>query len=141
MYYSGERTASDAVGRIITWENVMSYLVRKKPALHPGRLSYALAAEEHRCAPRFDLKISALMRFSGSRRFAVEVTEMSLAGFSCDALIQSQPGTLCWLTLPGLESLEAMVVHCFNTGTGFAFANLLDPAVLDHFIAAYPVVR
>lgn len=116
----------------------MPYLTRKKPA-PPHYLPYAMAAEEDRCAPRYKLSIPARMRFSGGRQFVVEITEMSLAGFSCDALLQSQAGTRCWLKLPALESLEAEVVHQSNTGTGCAFAKLLDPAVLDHYIAAYPL--
>ena len=99
---------------------------------------YVFAAEEDRCAVRYDVSIPAKMRFSCSPSFDVEISDISLAGFSCDALLQIQPGTLCWLTLPGLVGLEAEVVRHDNRGLGCAFAVLLNPAVLDRFIRKYP---
>ena len=101
-------------------------------------LPYAVAAEEDRCAQRHRLSIPAKMRFSCSSSFPVLVTDMSLAGFFCDALVQAHPGTLCWLTLPGLGALEAEVVRRDHDGTGGAFRNLLNPAVLNHYVAKYP---
>ena len=99
---------------------------------------YAFAAEEDRCAPRQKVAVPAKLRFSGSSSFAVEVTDISLAGFACDALLQAHPGTRCWLTLPGLAPLEAEVVHRNNMGLGCALQTMLNPAVLDRFIASYP---
>jgi len=104
-------------------------------------LSYAIASEEDRCAPRQRLAIPARMRFSCSSGFPVEVTDMSLAGFACDALSAAHPGTLCWLTLPGLGALEAEVVRHSNDGIGCAFKNLLNLAVLNHYVARYPAKK
>ncbi len=101
-------------------------------------LPYAIASEEDRCAPRHRLSIPARMRFSCSSSFAVEVTNMSLAGFACDAVLDAYPGRLCWLTLPGLESLEAEVIPHNENGMGCAFKNLLHPAVLRHYAMKYP---
>lgn len=103
------------------------------------KLSYPVAPHENRCAPRRRLSIPARMRFSCSSGFAVEVTDMSLAGFACDALMSSPPGTLCWLTLPGLGALEAEVVRHSNHGMGCAFKNMLNLAVLNHYVSKYPV--
>ena len=102
------------------------------------KLPYEIASQEDRCAPRQRLSIPARMRFSCSSAFQVEVTDMSLAGFACDALMASPPGTLCWLTLPGLGALEAEVVRHSNDGMGCAFKNLLNLAVLNHYVAKYP---
>ena len=101
-------------------------------------LSYAIASQEDRCAPRHRLSIPARMRFSCSSSFPVEVTDMSLAGFACDALLSVHPGTICWLTLPGLGALEAEVVRRGNDGVGCAFKRLLNLAVLDHYVRQYP---
>lgn len=101
-------------------------------------LPYAIASDEDRCAPRHRLAIPARMRFSCSSSFPVQVTDMSLAGFACDALLAVHPGTLCWLTLPGLGALEAEVVRHSNEGMGCAFKNLLNLAVLNHYVAKYP---
>lgn len=102
-------------------------------------VSYAVASAEDRCSPRQRLSIQARLRFSCSSSFAVEVTDMSLAGFACDALLTTTPGTLCWLTLPGLGALEAEVVQHSKHGMGCAFKNLLNLAVLNHYVAKYPV--
>ncbi len=99
---------------------------------------YAFAAEEDRCALRHKVAIPAKLRFSGSSSFATEVANISLAGFACDALLQAHPGTRCWLTLPGLAPLEAEVIHRNNLGLGCALKDMLNPAVLDRYIASYP---
>jgi hypothetical protein len=108
-------------------------LVRRLPvaAVHnqPAE-QYALVSEAGRCAPRHRISIPGKMRFSCSSSFPVEVTDMSLAGFICDALQTAHPGTLCWLTLPGL-------VRHGNQGIGCSFKNRLNPAVLDHYVAKY----
>jgi PilZ domain-containing protein len=101
-------------------------------------IPYAMAADEDRCATRHRLSIPARMRFSCSSGFPVQVLDMSVAGFACDALLQTPPGTLCWITLPGLGALEAEVVRHDPDGMGCAFKTLLNPAVLDHFMRKYP---
>lgn len=102
------------------------------------KLPYAIAAQEDRCAPRQPLSIPARLRLSCSSGFAVEVTDMSLAGFACDALLAVEPGTRCWLTLPELGALEAEVVRHSKHGVGCAFKDLLNLAVLNHYVARYP---
>lgn len=105
------------------------------------KLPYALASDEDRCAPRHRLAIPARLRFSCSSGFPVQVTDMSLAGFACDALLAAHPGTLCWLTLPSLGALEAEVIRHSNEGMGCAFKNLLNLAVLNHYVAKYPAKK
>lgn len=115
--------------------------VRRPPSVAADslpKLPYAIACEEDRCAPRHRLSIPAKMRFSCSSSFPVTVVDMSVAGFACDALLQAHPGTLCWLTLPGLGALEAEVVRHDHQGIGCAFRNMLNPAVLAQFVTKYP---
>ncbi|GAA0484671.1 hypothetical protein GCM10009096_29120 [Parasphingorhabdus litoris] len=116
----------------------MTDIQTQNSEVSPDLASYAFAAEEDRCAPRHKVAIPAKMRFSGSSSFATEVSNISLAGFACDALLQAHPGTRCWLTLPGLAPLEAEVIHRNNIGLGCALKDMLNPAVLDRFIASYP---
>ncbi|MEQ1548111.1 MAG: PilZ domain-containing protein [Chakrabartia sp.] len=96
---------------------------------------YAIAAQEDRCAPRISLKIRATLRASGQSGFSVVVRDLSLAGFSCEAVTGMHVGALCWLTLPGLSGLQAEVMRNDGINVGCAFANLLNPAVLDAIIA------
>jgi hypothetical protein len=96
---------------------------------------YALAAQEDRCAPRIKLRIPATLRASGSTGFPVTVTDLSLAGFACEAVTGIRPGQLCWLTLPGMAGLQSEVVWNNGVMVGCAFANLLNGAVLDSVIS------
>lgn len=98
---------------------------------------YTTIAQEDRCAPRASVNIPAALRPSGSGGFAVVVTDLSLAGFACQAVTGMKPGTLCWLTLPGLSGLQAEVVWNNGSMVGCAFAQLLNAAVLDLVISRY----
>lgn len=98
---------------------------------------YAVAAQEDRCAPRTQLRIPASLRPSGDRGFATIVLDLSLGGFSCDAVCGMRPGTICWLTLPGLAALQSEVVWNNGAMVGCAFKDLLNPAVHNSIIARY----
>jgi len=98
---------------------------------------YSVAAQEDRSAPRTRLLIPASLRPSGSRGFQSEVRDLSLSGFSAQSINKMHPGTLCWLTIPGLESLQAEVVWWNNQLVGCGFSQLLNPIVHDMIIARY----
>lgn len=98
---------------------------------------YHVVAQEDRCAPRTSVNIPSTLRPSGSGGFSVLVTDLSLAGFACQAVTGMPPGTLCWLTLPGLAGLQAEVVWNNGSMVGCAFARLLNPAVLDLIVSRY----
>lgn len=98
---------------------------------------YDIAAQEDRSAPRTRIMIPAQLRASGMRAFQTVVNDLSLSGFSATTVTRMHPGSVCWLTLPGLESLQAEVVWCENGMTGCAFANLLSPIVHDNILARY----
>ncbi len=100
-------------------------------------IHYVYAAEEDRCAVRYPVAIPARLRFSCSQSFDVTLSDISLAGFNCDALLHAHPETRCWITMPSLGSLEAEVVRHDNRGLGCAFGVLLNPAVMDRLLAEY----
>lgn len=101
--------------------------------------SYQMMAQEDRCAPRAAVNIPATLRPSGSAGFNVVVTDLSLAGFACQAVTGMKPGTLCWLTLPGLSGLQAEVIWNNGSMVGCAFARLLNQAVLDLIVSRYRI--
>jgi hypothetical protein len=105
--------------------------------LHNPLGRYDVAAQEDRSAPRTKIAIPAQLRASGSRSFQTVVNDLSLSGFSATSITRMHPGSVCWLTLPGLESLQAEVVWWENNLAGCAFANLLSPIVHDNIIARY----
>jgi hypothetical protein len=96
--------------------------------------AYSTAAQEDRCAPRYPLAITATLRPSGVTGFRTVVTDLSLGGFAVQAITSLHPGTLCWLTLPGLYGLQAEVVWNDGNAIGCAFATLLNPAVLRSIV-------
>jgi hypothetical protein len=96
--------------------------------------AYSIAAQEDRCAPRFALAIPAMLRPSGATGFKTVVTDLSLGGFAAKALTNLHPGTLCWLTLPGLGSLQSEIVWNDGNSVGCSFATLLNPAVLQSVV-------
>ena len=98
---------------------------------------YEQIAQEDRCAPRTRVHIPASLRMSGSRRFETVVHDLSLAGFSAAAVSRVHPGTVCWLTLPGLESLQGEVVWWRDCLVGCAFDQLLSSIVHDNIISRY----
>ena len=98
---------------------------------------YAISAQEDRCAPRTRLSIPASLRASGTRGFQTVVNDLSLSGFSCMSINRMYPGSVCWLTLPGLESLQAEVVWWNNSQVGCAFMQLLSPIVHDNILARW----
>lgn len=95
---------------------------------------YAAAAQEDRSAHRIRISIPASLRASGSKTFQTAVRDLSLSGFSATAMSFIHPGTLCWLTLPGMDSLPARVVWWDNGLVGGAFEQLISPVVLENLL-------
>jgi hypothetical protein len=101
---------------------------------HLSHDRYALAAQEDRSAPRTPVAIPATLRASGAKSIQTVVNDLSLSGFSCQSINRMHPGTVCWLQLPGLESLQAEVIWWNNSLVGCAFHNLLSPIVHDNIL-------
>lgn len=98
---------------------------------------YIIAAQEDRCAPRTRITIPASLRASGGRSFQTMVHDLSLGGYCCSAVNRLQVGTICWITLPGLESLQSEVVWWNNSLVGCAFKDLINPIVYDNILARW----
>jgi hypothetical protein len=98
---------------------------------------YNQAAQEDRSGPRTRLMIPATLRASGGRAFQSVVHDLSISGFSASSINRMHVGQLCWLTLPGLESLQAEVVWWDNCIVGCAFHELLSPIVHDNILLRY----
>ncbi len=107
------------------------------PLLTETQERYLAVSQEDRCAPRLKLRIPATLRASGGQAFNIMVTDLSIAGFACEAVSGMNKGSICWLTLPSMTGLEAEVE--WNTGQyiGSSFRTLLNGAVLDYIIARH----
>lgn len=95
----------------------------------------AIDEEDSRGALRKAVKMRAYLRDRGQTRFEIDVTDLSLAGFRAETSFTLWPGTVVWLTLPGLAALEAVVAWRDKSQYGCAFAKTLHPAVFEHIIA------
>ena len=98
---------------------------------------YFTAAQEDRCAPRTQISIPAQLRPSGGRGFHTVVQDLSLSGFCAASVIRLHPGTVCWLTMSGLGSLQGKVVWWENNLAGCAFDQLLSPIVHDNLLMRF----
>lgn len=102
-------------------------------------MSYEEAALEDRCAPRIKISIPARLRQSGSPSFMVVIKDLSISGFSAEALTNMQPNTRVWIRIPSLQPLEARIEWNDGTMVGCSFENLLNPlileSILDHYVA------
>ena len=99
--------------------------------------AYSQAAQEDRSAPRTRISIPGTLRPSGSKGFQTVIHDLSISGFSAMAINRIQPGTFCWLTLPGLHALEAKVVWWNNGLVGCAFEQLLSPIIHDNLLGRW----
>ena len=99
--------------------------------------SYDIAAQEDRSAPRTRMLIPARLRVSGGKPFHTDIHDLSLSGFSGTAINRLFPGKLCWLTLPGLASIQSEIVWWENRIVGCAFSELLSEIVHDDLVARY----
>ena len=97
----------------------------------------SLGSLEDRCAPRIPLSLPAKLRASNTSAFNIEIKDLSLSGFACKAVTAMPQGARCWLTMPGMESMQAEVVWNDGIFVGCAFQSLLSQVILDALIARY----
>lgn len=107
------------------------------PTTQSSQDRYSHAAQEDRCGPRTRISIPAALRPSGSKGFQTVVHDLSISGFSAMAINRLHPGTLCWLTLPTLQSMEAKVVWWNNGLVGCAFEDLMSPIIHEQLLARW----
>ena len=108
---------------------------RFTPPFSPARsLAPSTGDDEHRRALRKAVKVRAHLRDRGQTRFEIDVVDLSESGFRAETSFTLWPGTVVWLTLPGLAPLEAVVAWRDKAAYGCAFAKALHPAVFDHIV-------
>jgi hypothetical protein len=103
---------------------------RFEPPFHP-----LTATDENRRALRKAVRMRAHLRDRGQTKFEISVIDLSQSGFRAETSFTLWPGTVVWLTLPGLAGLEAVVAWRDKLEYGCAFAKPLHPAVFDHIVA------
>jgi hypothetical protein len=89
---------------------------------------------ENRGKDRVSVALTARLRDRASNKYDVHVLDMSVTGFRAEAHHGLDQGMIVWLTIPGMQGLEATVAWRRGKIIGCRFAQPLYPAVLDHLV-------
>lgn len=88
-----------------------------------------------RKAKRAQIKARARFREVGSNPYEVEIDDLSATGFRMSSYAKPRVGTRIWVSLPGLQALEAVVRRSEGDSHGCEFINPLHPSVAEHLQA------
>lgn len=99
--------------------------------------SYFTTAQVDRSTLRTRISIPASLRIKGGHGFQTVVHDLSMSGFCAAAVSRIRPGSVCWLTLPGMESLQGEAIWWDNSLVGVAFDRLLSPIVYEDIMARW----
>lgn len=93
---------------------------------------------EHRRTLRLDVHFAANLREPGSSiKFDVEVIDLSMTGLRLETSFTLKPGQKVFLTIPGVNTLEAVIAWGRGYIYGAQFERPLHGAVFDHIAAKY----
>lgn len=87
-----------------------------------AEVEYTFAEQEQRRAERKRITISATLCPAKGRRFKTVLKDLSLTGFSASAMAAIPVDTMCLLSIPGREPMQARVVWWRSGLVGCAFA-------------------
>ncbi len=89
---------------------------------------------DHRGHARVSIEVAARLRDRLSNKYDVRILDLSVSGFRAEAHYALEPGAIVWLTIPGMQGLEATIAWRRNAVIGCHFRSPLYPAVLDHIV-------
>ncbi|THD38184.1 MAG: PilZ domain-containing protein [Sphingomonas sp.] len=89
---------------------------------------------DHRRQQRVGMASVAKLRDRASNKYDVHLLDLSITGFRAEAHYSLDAGSIVWLTMPGLQGLEATVAWRRGTVIGCRFRQPLYPAVFDHIV-------
>lgn len=90
--------------------------------------------DDHRRMPRVLVRMVAKLRDRHSNKYDAHILDLSVTGFRAEAHYSLDAGHIVWLTIPGMQGLEATVAWRRGNVIGCRFRNPLYPAVLDHVV-------
>jgi hypothetical protein len=98
------------------------------------RAELQLSRSDQRDSERFDTRMEAGVRRSGSVSVPAVVTDLSRTGFRVEADERLPLDTVVWIKLGTLAPLMARVVWSEKLVAGCRFSAPLHPSVVDQFI-------
>jgi hypothetical protein len=96
---------------------------------------------QSRLFQRDAVSIPAEIREQGGGRQKISVIDLSRSGFRMHCIFLIPADRIVFLTMQGLESLEARIAWHDGEYYGCAFRQPLHEAVYDHIIRTYPTLR
>jgi hypothetical protein len=88
--------------------------------------------QDTRRSQRAAIKARARFREAGANPYEVQIDDLSATGFRMISYTRPRTGTRIWVTLPGLQSLEAVVRRTEGNNHGCEFVLPLHPSVAEH---------
>lgn len=85
-----------------------------------------------RRATRTAVRARARFREVGANPYEVELHDLSATGFRMQTYTRPAIGSHIWVTIPGLQSLEAIVRRHVGNDVGCEFVHPLHPSVAAH---------
>lgn len=98
---------------------------------YPGTFS-TKPATQTRGAQRAQVKANAKFREAGFNPYDAELFDLSSTGFRMNTFARPAIGKHIWVSLPGLQQLEAVVRRVDGNEYGCEFVNPLHPSVAAH---------
>ncbi|WP_242776625.1 PilZ domain-containing protein [Sphingopyxis sp. YF1] len=96
------------------------------------RIKPAPISANGRRAERAPVRGRARFREVGCNPFEVELFDLSASGFRMATFGRPRVGTHIWVSLPGLQALEAIVRRADGNDFGCEFVQPLHPSVAKH---------
>lgn len=90
--------------------------------------------DENRHQSRVTVTMNARLRDRASNKYDVRLLDLSVTGFRAEAHYGLDKGMIVWLTIPGMQGLEATVAWRRRDVIGCHFRQPLYPAVFDHVV-------
>lgn len=98
-------------------------------------ISASKPGPESRKSRRQPICARARFREVGANPYEVEIEDLSATGFRMTSYARPRVGTRIWVTLPGLQPLEAVVRRSEGNNHGCEFIHPLHPSVAEHLQA------
>ena len=89
---------------------------------------------------RGNVRIGAEIREKGAGKQRISVLDLSRSGFRMHCIFLISDDRTVFLTMPGLESMEARIAWHDDDYYGCEFRQRLHEAVYDHVIKAFPLL-
>jgi hypothetical protein len=94
-----------------------------------------------RRASRNAVSVTADFRKIGRTPFSVKVVDLSQSGCHCETVSKVVVGDRVWISLKGIEAIEAIIRWATPHGFGAEWAHPMHISVFEHICHKHPAIR